>query len=117
MSIFKTEFNQIKGCQNVQLFTLINANGLVAKITNYGARLTELHVPDRDGKFDDVVLGFDSLDGYLLTNYSCFGATVGRVANRVANAKFTLEGMQYTLVANDGPNQLHGGKKGFDKVV
>jgi aldose 1-epimerase len=100
----------------VQLYTLTNKNGLVAKITNYGAIVTELHVPDRDGKLADIVLGFDSLDGYV-NGRSYFGAIVGRVANRIGNAEFTLEGKHYTLEANDKPHHLHGGKRGWDKVV
>jgi aldose 1-epimerase len=100
----------------VQLYTLTNRNGLVAKITNYGAIITELHVPDRMGKFADVVLGFESLDGYL-AGHPYFGAIVGRVANRIRNAEFTLEGTPYRLAANDKPHHLHGGTKGWDKVV
>jgi aldose 1-epimerase len=100
----------------VQLYTLTNKNGLVAKITNYGAIVTELHVPDRNGALADVVLGFDSLDRYV-TGHPYFGAIVGRVANRIGNAEFTLEGAHYTLEANDKPHHLHGGRKGWDKVV
>ena len=84
----------------VQLLTLTNKNGLVAKITNFGAIVTELHVPDRSGAFADIVLGFDSLDGYV-KGHPYFGAIVGRVANRIRNAEFTLEGKHYTLEAND----------------
>ena len=100
----------------VQLYTLTNKNGLVAKITNYGAIVTELHVPDRDGTLADIVLGFDSLDGYV-KGHPYFGAIVGRVANRIRNAEFTLEGKHYTLEANDKPHHLHGGRRGWDKVV
>jgi aldose 1-epimerase len=100
----------------VQLYTLTNKNGLVAKITNYGAIVTELHVPDRTGRLGDVVAGFESLDGYLKPP-PYFGAIVGRVANRIANAEFTLEGTRHTLAANDKPHHLHGGAKGWDKVV
>ena len=100
----------------VQLFTLTNKNGLVAKITNYGAIVTELHVPDRNGTLADIVLGFETLDAYV-KGTSYFGAIVGRVANRIRNAEFTLEGKLYTLDANDKPHHLHGGKKGWDKVV
>ena len=100
----------------VQLFTLTNKNGLVAKITNYGAIVTELHVPDRNGTLADIVLGFETLDAYVKGN-AYFGAIVGRVANRIRNAEFTLEGKHYTLDANDKPHHLHGGKKGWDKVV
>jgi aldose 1-epimerase len=100
----------------VQLYTLTNKNGLIARITNYGAIVTELHVPDRTGAFADVVLGFESLDGYV-AGHPYFGAIVGRVANRIMNAEFTLEGMRYRLAANDTPHHLHGGSKGWDKVV
>ena len=89
---------------------------ITAKVMTYGAILTELHVPDRDGKPGDVVLGFDTLEGYL-AGHPYFGATVGRVANRIARGKFTLDGKDYTLAVNNGPNTLHGGLKGFDKVV
>jgi aldose 1-epimerase len=100
----------------VQLYTLTNKNGLVAKITNYGAIVTELHVPDRTGELADVVLGFESVDGYL-AEHPYFGAIVGRVANRIGNAEFTLEGARYKLAANDKPHHLHGGTKAWDKVV
>jgi aldose 1-epimerase len=100
----------------VQLYTLTNKHGLVAKITNYGGILTELHVPDRTGALSDVVLGFENLDGYIKGS-PYFGAIVGRVANRIKDAEFTLEGKRYALDANDKPNHLHGGKKGWDKVV
>jgi aldose 1-epimerase len=100
----------------VQLFTLTNANGLVAKITNYGAIVTELHVPDRSGRLADVVLGFESLDRYV-AGHPYFGAIVGRVANRIGNAGFTLDGRSFALAANDKPHHLHGGTRGWDKVV
>ncbi len=100
----------------VQLFTLTNKNGLVAKITNYGAIVTELHVPDRTGRLADIVLGFESLDRYV-AGHPYFGAIVGRVANRIGNAGFTLDGRTYALAANDKPHHLHGGTRGWDKVV
>jgi aldose 1-epimerase len=100
----------------VRLYTLTNENGLTARITNYGAIVTELHVPDRTGRLADVVLGFESLDGYL-AGHPYFGAIAGRVANRIRNAEFTLEGTRYRLAANDKPHHLHGGTKGWDKVV
>jgi aldose 1-epimerase len=100
----------------VQRYTLTNSHGLVAKITNYGAILTELHLPDKNGRSADVVLGFDNVDGYV-NGAPYFGAIVGRVANRIRNAAFTLEGERFTLEANDPPNHLHGGRKGWDKVV
>src|SRR5439155_6021936 len=90
--------------------------GMIVKIMTYGGIITELHVPDKDGKMADVVLGFDDLKGYLGT-HPYFGAITGRVANRVAKGKFTLDGKQYKLATNNGPNALHGGEKGFDKRV
>jgi aldose 1-epimerase len=100
----------------VELYTLTNSNGVTAKATNYGALLTSLSVPDRTGKSADVVLGFSDLQGYL-AGHPYFGANVGRVGNRVAKGRFTLDGKEYKLATNNGPNSLHGGVKGFDKVV
>ena len=112
----KRPFGKTPDGTEVDLYVLTNKNGMTAKIMTYGATLTELHVPDRDGKFADVVLGFDNLEGYL-KGHPYFGATVGRVANRIAKGKFTLDGKEYKLAINNGPNALHGGLKGFDKVV
>lgn len=98
----------------VQIITLKNRHGLTAKITEYGAILTELWVPDRKGNPGNVVLGFDNLAQYV-KGHPFFGATTGRVANRIAKGKFTLDGRDYTLAVNNGPNHLHGGLKGFDK--
>jgi len=100
----------------VDLYTLRNPGGIEARICNYGGIVVSLKTPDRDGHLDDVVLGFDQLDGYLGLN-PYFGALVGRICNRVAKATFTLEGATHTLAANNGPNALHGGRKGFDKMV
>ncbi|MFN3409664.1 MAG: aldose epimerase family protein [Limisphaerales bacterium] len=102
--------------QPVQLYTLKNAKGAVATICNYGGTVTTLKVPDRRGQLVDVVLGYDDLDGYL-TNSPYFGCLVGRYGNRIARGKFTLDGVEYTLATNDGPNHLHGGLKGFDKRI
>jgi aldose 1-epimerase len=99
----------------VELYVL-KSGTMTAKVMTYGAILAELHVPDRTGKIADVVLGFDTLAGYL-AGHPYFGATTGRVANRVAGGKFTLDGKDYTLAVNNGPNSLHGGLKAFDKVV
>jgi len=99
----------------VALYVLTNGK-ISAKVMTYGAILTELIVPDRNGKPTDVVLGFDNLEGYL-AGHPYFGATTGRVANRIAKAEFTLDGKEYKLAANNGPNSLHGGLKAFDKVV
>jgi len=111
-----TSFGQLPDGTKVKLYTLTNSSGLVAKITDYGTIITELHVPDRAGKNGDVVLGFDNLPQYL-GSHPYFGATVGRVANRIAKGRFTLDGITYSLAVNNGPNHLHGGLKGFDKVV
>ncbi len=97
-------------------YTLKNAHGLTAAVITYGATLTELWLPDRQGHLGDVVLGFDDLEGYLHRS-PYFGATVGRVANRIAKGRFTLDGHEHRLATNNGPNHLHGGLKGFDKVV
>jgi aldose 1-epimerase len=112
----KSSFGKLPDGTAVDLYTLENANGLVAKVTNYGTIISELHVPDRDGKSGDVVLGFDNLEQYL-KGHPCFGCTVGRVANRIAKGRFTLDGKTYTLAVNNGPNHLHGGLEGFDKKV
>jgi aldose 1-epimerase len=100
----------------VELYTLTNENGMVARIMTYGAIVTELLAPDRNGKLDDVVLGFDNLKDYL-KGHPFFGAIAGRVANRIARGRFTLDGKEYKVATNNGPNHLHGGIKGFDKVV
>jgi aldose 1-epimerase len=98
------------------LYTLKNNAGMEAKITNYGGIVVSLRVPDRSGTVDDVVLGYDSLAGYLKeTPY--FGALIGRYGNRIKNGAFTLDGREYVLATNNGANHLHGGVKGFDKVV
>ena len=102
--------------KELRVYTLRNAHGMVAKLTNFGTILTELHVPGRDGKTADVVLGFDQPEGYL-KGHPFFGATAGRVANRIGNAAFSLDGKEYTLAKNNGPHTLHGGVKGFDKYV
>jgi aldose 1-epimerase len=104
--------------QAVELYTLSNKTGAKATITTYGARVVTLKMPDKQGKFDDIVLGFDNLDGYLRTPPPpYFGATIGRYGNRIAGGKFNLDGMLYILAQNNGANHLHGGNIGFDKVV
>ena len=115
-SVTRSAFGKTAGGRRVDLFTLTNARGLVAKITNYGTIITELHVPDRRGRLGNVVLGFDNLAQYL-NGHPYFGATAGRVANRIANGRFQLDGKTYRLAVNNGPNHLHGGRNGFDKVV
>jgi aldose 1-epimerase len=100
----------------VHLYTLRNVNGMEAAITDHGATVVSLQVPDRSGQFADVVLGFDDLSGYLRSD-TYFGATIGRYANRIAHGRFTLDGVEYQLPKNNGENSLHGGLKGFDKVL
>jgi aldose 1-epimerase len=90
---------------------------MVVKILNYGGTVTDIITPDKNGKMGDVILGYDSLSGYLQAGNPYFGCLVGRYGNRIANAKFSLDGKEYTLAANNGPNTLHGGLKGFDKVI
>lgn len=97
-------------------FTLTNQQGLSAKITNYGGIVMALYVPDRSGQLDDIVLGFETPEEYLHP-HPYFGALIGRFGNRIAKGKFTLHGIEYTLVQNNGVNSLHGGLKGFDKVI
>ena len=115
-SVKKESFGKTSDGVAVEQYILTNTNGMTAKIITYGAILTELDVPDRDGKMGDVVLGFDNLKDYL-AGHPYFGATVGRVANRIAKGEFTLDGKKYKLAVNNAPNSLHGGQKGFDKVV
>jgi aldose 1-epimerase len=114
-AIVKTDWGTADG-KTVQLYTLTNANGLSMKVSSYGAIITQLRLPDRAGTMADVVLGYDTLAEYQkATPY--FGATVGRIANRINKAQFKLEGKAYQLAANNGPHSLHGGTKGWDKVV
>jgi len=100
----------------VDLYTLKNSQGAEAKISNYGGIVVSIKVPDRKGKFGDVVLGYDDLEGYL-KRHPYFGAMVGRYANRIAKGRFKLNGQEYSLPINNGPNSLHGGNNGFDKKV
>lgn len=104
---------QIRGPLVMQ-YTLVNKNGVTLRCIDYGAIITELHVPDKNGKFADVVLGFDKFEDYQ-KGHPYFGTNAGRCGNRIANAKFTLDGKEYKLAANNGPHSLHGGKEGFDK--
>lgn len=114
---FKKEpFGKTPDGTEVEQYTLTNKNGMVVKIITYGGIIREILVPDRDGKLGDVVLGFETLDGYL-QGHPFFGCITGRVANRIAKGKFSLNGKDYSLEVNNGPNSLHGGKVGFDKKV
>ena len=114
--VSRQSFGQTKDGTPVDLYTLRNNNGVEAGICNYGGLVIFLKVPDRNGHLDDVVLGYDNLAGYLKDS-PYFGAMIGRYGNRIAKGKFTLDGKEYTLAINNGPNALHGGLKGFDKVV
>ncbi|HUJ09186.1 MAG TPA: aldose epimerase family protein [Verrucomicrobiae bacterium] len=116
MSIEKKPFGKLNDGSQVTLFTLSNVNGVEAAVMNYGATLVSLEVPDRHGKLADVALGFDTLEDYVERNSPYFGCIVGRVANRIAKGRFTLDGVEYRLAINNGPNHLHGGLKGFDKA-
>lgn len=103
--------------KEVLLYTLVNARGMEVDITNYGGTITSIRVADKNGIRENVVLAFDRLEGYLQKNNPSFGCLVGRYANRIANASFSLNGKKYTLAANNNGNSLHGGLKGYDKVV
>ncbi|HEX3009059.1 MAG TPA: aldose epimerase family protein [Bacteroidales bacterium] len=118
MNLIKEEsFKGTHQGKTTGLFTLKNKNGLVAQITNYGAIIVSIFVPDKKGNFADIVQGYDSIGEYINGNDPYMGAIVGRSANRIAKGKFSLEGKEYSLAVNNGPNHLHGGKVGFDKVV
>src|SRR3546814_12883977 len=97
--------------KQVGLYFLKNKNGLEMAVTNFGAKVVALAVPDKNGNFEDIVLGYDNLDGYLNSGEKYFGAAIGRYGNRIAGGKFTLNGKEYILAKNNGPNHLHGGNK------
>ncbi|GAB5520239.1 MAG: galactose mutarotase [Rhodothermales bacterium] len=109
-------FGTLPSGEEVSLYTLTNARGMQVRITNYGGIVTSIRVPDRDGTLGEVTLGYDTLQGYLEQS-PYFGALIGRYGNRVAEGRFTLDEATYTLATNNGPNHLHGGLQGFDKVV
>ncbi|MFD3003838.1 aldose epimerase family protein [Pontibacter toksunensis] len=121
MDIKQEAFGKTAEGQEASLYTLTNANGMQVQISDYGATITSVLVPDREGEMGDVVLGFDSLAGYFSPEYTksgpYFGAIVGRYGNRIAKGRFTLNGEEYKLATNNGENHLHGGNKGFDKVM
>ncbi|MBP7053164.1 MAG: galactose mutarotase [Phycisphaerae bacterium] len=116
MNIHTESFGHTPEGEEISLYTLTSAKGLRVRIMNYGAIVVSLAVPDRHGKLDDVLLGHDSLDNYL-SRGGCAAAVIGRYANRIGNARFVLDGVEYKLAANNGPNHLHGGVKGFDRMV
>jgi aldose 1-epimerase len=113
--ITQAPFGHLPDGAAITQFTLANANGVVAKILDFGGIVTALHAPDRHGQFADVVLGFDTLEPYL-GDSAYFGALVGRYGNRIAGGRFTLDGREFTLPLNNGEHHLHGGTPGFDKV-
>jgi len=116
-TVTKQSYGKTAAGENVDLYTLRNSKGVEAKITNYGGIVVSLKVPDRNGKFDDVVLGFNDLESYLTKNDPYMGALIGRYGNRIAKGRFTLNSVEYKLAVNNGENHLHGGIKGFDKVI
>ena len=117
MSITKEGFGETNDGQRVDAFTFENANGMTVKIINYGATIVSVEVPDRDGVMTDVVLGFDDMEGFQSLENPYFGACCGRYANRIAKGRFSIDGIEYSLATNNGPNALHGGLIGFDKKV
>jgi aldose 1-epimerase len=116
LTVQKTSFGKTLDGRETFIYTLHNKSGMEAQITDYGATLLALLVPDRNGKLADVVLGFDSLITYI-KDAPHFGSTMGRYANRIGKAMFELNGVKYTLVKNNGANHIHGEVKAFDKVV
>ncbi len=112
----KSAFDTTINGKSIRLYTLKNANGLEVKITNYGARIVSLVTPDKNGNFEDIVLGYNSIEDYLNDNMY-MGCIVGRYANRIDTGTFTLEGKTYNIPTNDGENMLHGGKVGFDQRI
>ena len=116
MTVSKSPFGKMQDGTKVSQYTLINANNMKVSLLDYGATVKEILIPDRNGKFTNVSLGFSNLDDYRAKS-PYFGCTTGRYANRIAQGKFTLDGKEYQLATNNGPNHLHGGELGFDKVV
>jgi aldose 1-epimerase len=112
----KAAFGQTADGTAIESYTIYNSQGASAKLITYGATVAELHVPDKNGKMGDVVLGFDNLEGYL-GPHPHFGGAIGRYGNRIAKGKFTLDGKEYQLAINNPPNSLHGGPTGFDRRV
>lgn len=120
-SVEHSTFGTLPDGREADLYRIVNANGVEMEVTNYGGIITSLRTPDAEGQFDDIVLGFDSLDGYLSDAYMksnpYFGALIGRYGNRIAGGSFELDGKTYELATNNGPNHLHGGDKGFNRVL
>ncbi|HEY2931936.1 MAG TPA: aldose epimerase family protein [Acidobacteriota bacterium] len=115
--IQKQLFRKTAEGESVDLYTLTNANGVEARIMTFGGIVVSLKAPDRKGKLEDIVLGYDNLEGYLKNNRPHFGALIGRYGNRIGKGRFILNGREYKLAQNNGENHLHGGIKGFDKVI
>lgn len=115
--ISEDSFKGVHDGKPTALYTLRNKNGFVAQVTNYGAIIVSIFAPDREGNFADVVQGYDNIADYINLNGPYMGAICGRCANRIARGRFSLNGKEYTLAVNNGPNHLHGGIKGFSKVV
>jgi aldose 1-epimerase len=115
--VMRTESATLVNNKPVEIFTLTNANGVEVKAITYGGIITSWKVPDRKGQVADIVLGHDDPAAYIKNNSPYFGALIGRYGNRIGQARFALDGKTYSLAANDGPNHLHGGKQGFDKVL
>ncbi len=120
MQVNKKEFGTLKDGRSVDLYTLSNQN-VVVKITNYGCIITSIEIPDINGNIENIVCGFDRLEDYLsddyLNNYPYFGCILGRAANRIAKGKYSIDGVEYSGVVNNGENHLHGGAEGFDKKI
>jgi len=121
MNISSKPFGTARGGQEIRLFTLSNDNRVTIKITNYGCIITAIEMPGKNGQIDNIVCGFEKLDDYLsdayLSNYPYFGSIIGRYANRIAKGKYSIDGVEYTGVVNNGENHLHGGLIGFDRRI
>jgi len=116
LSVISTPFGKLPDGSPVTAYTLTNRHGIQVKVLDFGAIISELHVPDREGKVADVVLGFDSIEPYL-SNKAFLGALIGRFGNRIARGQFSLDGKHYQLAVNNAPNHLHGGEQGFHQVL
>jgi aldose 1-epimerase len=115
--VTRTSFGSLPSGEPVELFTMTNAHGVEVRAMTYGGIIVSLRVPDRQQQLDDIVLGYDTVAGYARPNGPYLGALIGRYGNRIAKGQFTLDGMPFKLATNNGPNHLHGGLKGFDKVL
>ena len=113
----KSKFEKIVDAKQVSLYTLRNSSGMVSQITNYGGKVVSLWTADKTGNYEDIVLGYDNIDGFLTATEKYFGALIGRYGNRIGKGEFTLDGKTYSLATNNGANHLHGGNKGYDAVV